>query len=162
MICDRILGHIDDAEFASTRFEFDALELTWQECRRRFLRKKSCGGREVGLLLPVASHLCQGDVVFVDANLVIYVAVPPTRVLVIRVHTLEESAAVAYEMGSLHCPVEITPEAIIIPADDAMEALLTRRGFPFMNSIRPFQPMEQLPELGVRLSAEFQLTSQLS
>lgn len=155
MICDRILGHIN--EFSTAEREIDELELTWQECGRRFLRKASRGGREVGLLLPVASRLRGGEVVCADVKLIIHIRVLPARVLVIAVRTMDESASIAYELGSLHCPVQFTPTEIIIPADDPMEALLRRWGIRFKLDMREFQPMEPVEGLRVEVKGGFAL-----
>jgi urease accessory protein UreE len=103
----------------------------------------------VGLLLPVASRLRSGDVVYADDRLIIHIRVLPAEVLVIPVRTMEELASIAYELGSLHCPVQFTPTEIIIPADDPMEALLRRRGIRFELEVREFQPMEAVEGMKV-------------
>ena len=160
MICDRILGHLDDPAFASAlkTCERDTIELRWQDCDRRFLRTVSRAGRTVGMLLPVGSRLRQGDVVHVDPSLIVSVVVLPAPVLVIPIESAQQSASIAYELGGLHCPVQFTKTQIVVPAEEPLEAFLIRRAIPFVSQLRVFQPVD-LPGSNVGLALDFQIST---
>lgn len=129
--------------------ERDVLELTWQECGKRFLRKASRAGREVGLLLPVGSRLRRGDVVYIDGQLVLHVRLVPSRVLVIPFGTSREVAANAYELGCLHGPVQFEESAMIVPYDEPTEARLLRLGIRFVDDFLEFEPDGPTLEVGI-------------
>src|SRR5260221_4768061 len=142
MICQAGVGNLDDGHHPvlADGVEYDGVELTGSECRRRFLRKRSCHGRDVGTLLPVGTVLRHGDVLHADASLVLSVAVQPCPVLLIRPTTLTRAARAAYLLGEIHAPVEITAEELLTPEDDRVAAMLRRLGFSYELATRRFTP----------------------
>jgi urease accessory protein len=155
VICDRVLGHVDDEIFSRDPRERDPVLLTWQECGRRFLRKVSEGGRAVGLLLPVGPPMRHGDVLWADERVVIHVSVIEAAVLEIPTPTPRVAAGVAYELGAMHCAVELGEGAIYVAADDAMEAILGRMWIRFGHGVRRFTPHE--PGLRVTVAEDFRV-----
>jgi urease accessory protein UreE len=143
MICQAVLGNLDDKRdrvFADG-VEHDQVELTWSACRRRFFRKRSSLGRDVGALLPVGTVLRHGDVLHSDGSLVLSVAVQPCAVLLIQPATIAGAAHVAYLLGEMHAPLGIAADGLLTPEDDRVAAMLRRFGFAYEPVIRRFAPV---------------------
>jgi urease accessory protein len=140
VVCERVLGNLDDDDFADARLtrELDAVALTWQECAKRFQRKQSMGGRDVGLLLPVGTRLRHGDVVHVTPGFLVYVSVIPCNVFVIDTGEPRALVRIAYELGDLHWPIEMARDGLIMPADEMMEGFLGERWISFRRESRRF------------------------
>jgi urease accessory protein UreE len=136
MICDRILGNLDSFEPIGDR-EIDAIDFDWTESRRRFLRKRSNAGRSVGLLLSVGTILRHDDVCFAGERVVIVAHQRPCRAIFVR----PANAALAYELGQQHSPVEIRADALVMPEDDVMAAWLARKGVAFTVELTRFVPI---------------------
>lgn len=142
MVCERLIGDVGDPTFTDSEVarEHDFLEITWQESRKRFLRKTSRAGRDIGVLLPAGIDLRHGAVLYFDSHLLLSVSILPSQVTVIQTRTPEEAARVAYELGNLHLPAEIIPEGILTPQSDDLDAFLTRCGFKYQHDLRRFKP----------------------
>jgi len=74
---------------------------------------------------------------------------------VIAASTPRAAAAAAYEVGNLHLPTEIGDGEVIVPADEAVEAMLVRVGHEVRRDVRRFQPGWRP---GVTVSAGFRTT----
>jgi urease accessory protein len=146
MICQAVLGNLDDADHRTHAdgIEHDQIELTWTECRRRFLRKRTRNGRNIGTLLPVGTVLHHSDVLHADASLILSVSVQPCAVLLIRPLTIASAAQAAYLLGEIHAPLEIAAGELFTPEDDRVAALLRRFGLPFELATRRFTPSSAL------------------
>jgi urease accessory protein UreE len=142
MICQAVLGNLDDGNHRTRAegIEHDQVELTWAECRRRFLRKRSVNGRSVGTLLPVGAVLRHGDLLHADGSLILSVVLRPCAVLLIRPPTITRAAHAAYLLGEIHAPLEIAADGLLTPEDDRVAAMLHRMGFRYELTTRRFTP----------------------
>jgi urease accessory protein UreE len=118
----------------------DWLDLTWQDCRLRALRKTTRGGQEIRILLRLGTRLRHGDLLNQSTPPII-VHVVPCPVIVVVPGCPIEAAMIAYELGNQHFPIELTPTAIIVPPmDGQVEAILNRLKFSCRTEVRRFDP----------------------
>jgi len=119
----------------------DWLDLTWIDCRTRFARRRTRGGHEVRILLRLATVLRHGDVLgTAPGGRVVVVNVVPAEVCVARPESSERLVAVAFEMGNLHVPIELTDGHVVAPGGAAVEVALERLGVAFDLATRRFEP----------------------
>jgi urease accessory protein len=139
MFCERVVGQIDpDAPPAG--LGVDWLDLSWFDCTQRALRKRTRGGADVRVLLPVGQTPRHGDVLHRDDGVAVAVNLLPTAVLVVRPQSIADMGRLAVELGNLHVPVEVAgPELVVIP-DGPTEALLRKACVPFGRDLRRFVP----------------------
>lgn len=145
MICTEILGNSFELELAQDNEElygFEIVALTWDECAKRILRKKTDLGKEVGVSLPLHTTLRHGDILFRDEEHTVLVFVQPCEVLVIFAESVQELGTLAYELGNRHLPLQVTEKGeIIVLPDDPTEALLTKLGARYERQSQRFQPI---------------------
>src|SRR5258708_24880587 len=117
MLCDRILGNMEEGSLGNISRTEDALELHWWECWKRAVNKQTAGGRDVRVLLPIGKALQHGDVIYDDGDTRIVVRVLPCEVLVVRPWDLEEMGVLMLELGNLHAPAEVSAGDVLVAAD---------------------------------------------
>jgi urease accessory protein len=155
MLCDRILGNMEEGSLGNISRTEDALELHWWECWKRALRKQTAGGRDVRVLLPIGKALQHGDVVYDDGDTRIVVRVLPCEVLVVRPWDLEEMGVLMLELGNLHAPAEVSAGDVLVAADGPVEAVLVDLGLPFEAETRRFAPRRCVGMPAFEPAAEF-------
>ena len=115
----------------------DLLPLEWYETRKRILRRKTLGGRELSLrFLQENPALSEGDVLFESSELLIAVTVIPCACIVIRPESLLTATAVAYEIGNRHLPLYYEGNELLVPYDKPLMQLLQAQGFPAISAER--------------------------
>ena len=77
------------------------------------VRKKSRGGRLIRTLLKLGTVLRHGDVLFEDSQIIVAVNLLPCEVLIAEPKNSIECASVAYKLGDLHVPMEISDSEMI-------------------------------------------------
>lgn len=124
MLCTEVQGNINDpsAVIALQRrlggdFEVDPVDFEWDEVRGRIHRKRSVGGRDVGIRLGdwvTSTGLSDGDVLGCEPPaapgarpVVVAVRLLSARCLAIDIDALEplSLARVAWEVGNMHAPL---------------------------------------------------------
>lgn len=108
MICEKILGKVQDPEFAGK--EVDYVDFQWDEAFKRLHRKTSRGGVDVGINMDdsvLTRGLLQDDVLAVEGDSVIAVNLEETEVIKIMVDNGDPAviAKVCYEIGNRHAPL---------------------------------------------------------
>src|SRR5437762_3212052 len=102
MLFDRFAN----ADPPTQREMLDTVEVEWHECNARALRKTTSRGEDVGLLIPIAASLHDGDLLATSDGFVVRVVVPPCEVWVVEAGDAKSFANVALELGNLHVPVQ--------------------------------------------------------
>ena len=118
MLCERLLGSLRDGAVCARladelgSYDEETVDLTWDEARKRILRKTGSRGTEVGIRLGEADRrrgIRTGDVLGVDAeeHLVLVARIEPADALVLSVDPSDANAAarVAWEIGNTHAPL---------------------------------------------------------
>lgn len=113
MICEKILGTLEDLDTAGKTIEY--VEIEWHEAFKKIHRKTTDTGREVGIRLDdsvLTEGLYEGKVIYMDENLVIAVRTPPCEVIRVTVEPDHRfmTAKVCYEIGNRHAPLFYGPK----------------------------------------------------
>lgn len=114
--------------------------LKWQDCPRRALRRTTRNGREITIFQPPGQVIRQGDILFECPALRVCVEIIPAEVMVARPASPRELALLAFEIGNLHAPAEITEHEIRVAPDGPLEELFERLKVPWVVQVRRFQP----------------------
>jgi urease accessory protein len=108
----------------------DWLPIEWYEVSKRIQRKRTKNGQEVALkFLDNNPALTQGDVLFADDTTIIAVDIIPCDVLVIQPVTMQEMAAVCYEIGNKHLPLFFEKNELLVPFEMPLYRLLAAQGY---------------------------------
>ena len=108
MLCEKILGKVDEMDVKGRRVEY--VEIEWHEAFKKIHRKTSDQGTDVGIRMDdsvLARGLFQGDVIYADEEVVVAVSTPPCEVIEISLTEGHEmmAAKVCYEIGNRHAPL---------------------------------------------------------
>ena len=108
MICEKVLGMLDDLDTAGKSVEY--VEIEWHEAFKKIHKKTTDTGREVGIRMDdsvLTEGLYDGKVIYMDDGLVIAVHTPPCEVIRVTVKPDHRfmAAKVCYEIGNRHAPL---------------------------------------------------------
>lgn len=108
MICEKILGKIQDEQFAGKNVDY--VDFQWDEAFKRLHRKKSRAGLDVGINMDdsvLVRGLNQDDVLAVVDDTVIAVNIEECEVIkmVVDKDHMRQVAKLAYEIGNRHAPL---------------------------------------------------------
>lgn len=159
MLCDSIVGHLRDLASHDSRTRI-SLSFTWQECRRRAVRKVLPDNEVVRLVLSPGVILRQGDLIYQDASKLIWVDVQPVSLLVATIADPVVMAAVSYQLGNLHVPLQISGQSIITLPDGPIEAVFRHFCVRVEEDIRAFDPLPLPNGVSFQLSPAFAIDRQ--
>lgn len=147
MICTKVLGNVhvtDVMKSLNESYNYEKVTLTWDECGKRILRKRTDQGREIGISLPLGTSLRHGDILFREDSDIVVAYVLPCEVFVVYPDNIREVAIVAYELGNRHLPLEITEngEILLLP-DKPTETLLGKLAVHVKKELRQFTPLSK-------------------
>jgi urease accessory protein len=130
MICEKILGTLDQLDVAGKKVEY--VDIEWHEAFKKIHKKTTNAGREIGIRLddPVLTEgLYEGKVIYLDDSLVIAVHTPPCEVIRVTVDPDHRfmAAKVCYEIGNRHAPLFYGEEeyTFITPYNEPMLRMLS-------------------------------------
>ena len=108
MICEKILGTLDELDVAGKTVEY--VDIEWHEAFKKIHKKTTDTGREVGIRMDdsvLTEGLYDGKVIYMDDGLVIAVHTPPCEVIRVTVKPDHRfmAAKVCYEIGNRHAPL---------------------------------------------------------
>ncbi len=122
MVLDKVLGNIEEIYgFTGT---IENLYLSWDELKRRRLRKHTDLGNEVGLNFDIPRLIRNGDIVYKSQERMIVVRFEETDVIVVRPLGLKQMGEICYMLGNRHLAVEINNEEVLVPYEAANWELL--------------------------------------
>ncbi|UCJ10233.1 urease accessory protein UreE [Chitinophaga pendula] len=128
MMVQSITGNI--ADHPADNRQHDKLSLHWYETTRRIQRKHTAQGREIALKLFKEGHrLRQGDILYIDDQIIISVDILPCETIVITPRSLLEMGTVCYEIGNKHLPIFIQDDQVLIPAEGPLFRWLHANGY---------------------------------
>ncbi len=107
--------------------EVDVVFFEWYELAKKRMKKTSASGRDIALALE--RHLHDKDVLWVDAEIIIYVQVQPSRLVEITVGSLAEMGKVCFLLGNRHLPLAIKENSVRVPYDQPTLVYLKKQGF---------------------------------
>lgn len=131
MICEKLEGTLDSVEISYQSVEY--VEIEWHEAFKKIHRKQTDTGREIGIRMGdwvLSRGIFEGDVIYMDDNLVIAVRTPKCQVIHIEVEPDHEymDAKVCYEIGNRHAPLFFgeSVHCFITPYNEPMFFMLSR------------------------------------
>jgi urease accessory protein len=124
---DAVLGNLVDYDLGGRRVERVAVRS--DDCAKRVLRLATSAG-EIGLRFGGEQRLRDGDIVHVDRELIVAVAVTADDVLVFRPPTIAAAIDLAHALGNRHLPILRDGDAIVVRFDPLLEALGASLGVP--------------------------------
>ena len=108
----------------------DYVWLDWYETNKRILHKKSVSGREVTMkFLNENQQLTVGDIIYEDDFGLIAVDIKECDAIAIRPRSMQEMAAVCYEIGNKHLPLFFQEEELLIAFEKPLFNLLIAGGY---------------------------------
>ncbi len=128
MLIQQKTGNISTTDIGNRNVDY--LTLEWFETQKRIMHKRSQAGVEVAIkFLGGVQNLTQGDILFMDDNMVIAVDILPCDVIVIRPKNMFEMASVCYEIGNKHLPLFYDNEDVLVVFDAPLFRLLSASGY---------------------------------
>lgn len=108
MLCEQVLGKIEEMDAASRRVEY--VDIEWHEAFKKIHRKVTDQGSDCGIRMDdsvLTKGLFQGDVIYMDEEVVVVVNTPPCEVIEVELTPGHEKCAakVCYEIGNRHAPL---------------------------------------------------------
>ncbi len=108
----------------------DWLLLEWFETNKRILHKQT--GRGVNITLKFLADNPQfgpGDVLHADSHGVVVIQIKETDVIIIKPQTMQEMAAICYEIGNKHLPLFYQEEEILVAFERTLFTFLQASGY---------------------------------
>ena len=139
----RAVGRLDQQWVGGRRLEWVTLD--FEAMAKGHQRVRTDAGTELGISLARAERLAEGDVLYADAERVIAVRAAADDALVITPTEPMQWGLVGFHLGNRHCVSFFQPEAIVVPYDHTLEALLRELRVPVRREHRPLA--------GIRASA---------
>jgi urease accessory protein len=118
----------------------DGVALTWEQRQRSRQKLLTAKGCEIALALPTGTRLQPGDLLAGPEGW-IAVQLASEDVLRIRPRSPQETAAVAYQIGNRHLPLEIDEQGLKTPYEPVLETYLRQRDIPVERTQLPFTPL---------------------
>lgn len=116
--------------------DFEVIELSWEEMRKRRLRVQTNHGRPVDLALSEGSQLHHGDLLYGDDQTYIRIHMAPEKVFSIHPRSPQDFGVICHEIGNRHLPAWISNDEILVLYDPVLKEFLFRLGVIFMEASR--------------------------
>jgi urease accessory protein len=123
-------------QYEQSFHEFEYLELSWEEMRKRRLRTKTNLDRDIDLAFDEGSSLQEGDLLAVDGDKAVIVKLTPEKVLVLNPESAIQFGVICYELGNRHLPAWIAMNEILVIYDPVLKSFLTQQGLAFYEQER--------------------------
>lgn len=108
MICEKLVGTLDTLDVSGKTVEY--IDLEWYDAFKKIYRAVTDTGREIGVRMDdfvLTRGLHEGDVIYMDSDLVIAVHTPPCEVIRATVQADHPFMVpkVCYKIGNRHAPL---------------------------------------------------------
>ena len=109
--------------------KIEYFELEWYETTKRILRKKTNEGTDVAIKRSNTEPMNQDDILFIDDNKAILVAILPCECICLSPKTIIEMGSICYDIGNKHIPVFFEESKVLIPYDKPTFELFQKMGY---------------------------------
>jgi urease accessory protein len=116
------------------------LALPFEERSKSRLRATLSDGREIGVFLPRATVLRDGDVLVCDDTQLVRVQAAAQDVMLIGASSARELARLAYHLGNRHMQMEIGADFLKLEHDAVLAEMVLGLGGTVMRAQLPFEP----------------------
>ncbi|AKK10585.1 urease accessory protein UreE [Corynebacterium uterequi] len=152
MIITALAGNTQEMDLAG--YHVEKVWLPSAELVKRIQRVTTDHGREIGIRLPAGSpDLRDGDILAMEADNAVVVAVLPTDVLVIAPRSITEMGQVAHALGNRHLQAQFfdadsdyAAEVMVVQYDHTVVDYLDQHSVPYTRQDRvmavPFRHAE--------------------
>lgn len=128
MIIHKKLGRLNDI-ILEDRY-IDLLPIEWYETNKRILHKQTNSGKPVVIkFLNQSPDLTQDDVIFADGQCIVAIDIQPCDAIIIQPASMQQMAAVCYEIGNKHLPLFLQGDEVLVPYEAPLLRMLTAAGF---------------------------------
>ena len=128
MLVKEKIGNLD--LFSVNNRNIDMVQLDWFETNKRILHKKTVMGKDISMkFLNEDPQLKVGDIIYEDDFTLIAIDIKECDVLVILPRTMQEMAAICYEIGNKHLPLFYQDEEILVAYEPPLFKLFTASGY---------------------------------
>ena len=128
MVIKQKIGNLDSFDISNRSVDRVALE--WYEVNKRILHKRTRSGREVVMkFMNEAQGLRDDDVLWCDETSAIVVDIQPCEAICIKPASMQEMAAVCYEIGNKHLPLFYYKDELLVPFEAPLFKMLTAAGY---------------------------------
>ena len=128
MLVKEKIGNLD--LFSVNNRNIDMVLLDWFETNKRILHKKTAMGKEISMnFLNEDPQLKMGDIIYEDDFTLIAIDIKECDALVILPRTMQEMAAICYEIGNKHLPLFYQDEEILVAYEPLLFKLLIAAGY---------------------------------
>lgn len=127
LIQDKI-GNLANYEPADRTIDW--LPLEWFETSKRILSKRTRAGKEVTLkFLNRNPGHSEGDILIAGTFHIIAIEIIPCNCIVMLPGSMQEMAALCYEIGNKHLPLFFEQGQLLVPFDNPLYKLLRGQGY---------------------------------
>jgi len=128
MIIHKKMGTIKD--YTTEDLILDLLPIEWYETNKRILHKQTKSGKQVVLkFLNESPDLMQDDVIFADEQYIVAIDIQPCDAIIIQPASMQQMAAVCYEIGNKHLPLFLQGDEVLVPYEAPLFSMLTAAGY---------------------------------
>lgn len=128
MLVKEKIGNLD--LFAVNNRNIDLVLLDWFETSKRILHKKTLMGKDISMkFLNEDPQLIVGDIIYEDDFTLIAVDIKECDTLVILPKTMQEMAAICYEIGNKHLPLFYQEQEILVAYEAPLFKLFMAAGY---------------------------------
>jgi urease accessory protein len=132
VLVEQVLGTIDKFPTGSRRVE--RAVVSSDDLAKRILRVHTSIG-DLGIRIgPGALH--EGDVIYVDDDLVVCVGIAADDVLIAQPTTIAQAAEIGHALGNRHLPIQQVGDTMVVRYDPLVEELLRERGVAYTREQR--------------------------
>lgn len=127
MIIHQKLGKLND--FILEDRCIDLLPIEWYETNKRILHKQTNSGKPVVIkFLNQSPNLMQDDVIFADEHYIVCIDIQPCDAIIIQPASMQQMAAVCYEIGNKHLPLFLHGDEVLVPYEAPLFRMLIAAG----------------------------------
>ncbi|WP_083721247.1 urease accessory protein UreE [[Flexibacter] sp. ATCC 35208] len=128
ILINSIQGNIKAVDMAAR--VVDPLQLEWFETGKKIMRRHTRNGVEIGWKVVKGLPVLQdGDILWMDENVVIAVSILPAAAIVLTPVTMLDMATICYEIGNKHLPLFIVNDEVLAPYEDPLFRWLEAKGY---------------------------------
>jgi urease accessory protein len=122
------IGHVDTFPLLGRKIDYLLLE--WFEANKRILHKKTNSGKDISMkFLQGNPMFIPGDIVFADDVSVVVIDIKEVEVIVVKPGSMQEIAAICYEIGNKHLPLFYQDEEILVAFEKPLFHFLEAAGY---------------------------------
>ena len=118
----------------------DQLLLPFELRQKSRLRTLTQSNEEVGLFLPQAHIMRDGELLEADDGRVVQVVAKPEQLLQVRCSSARELTRAAYYLGNRHVALHIAKDRLLLLDDYVLRQMLVQLGAEVSDVVAPFDP----------------------